>query len=492
MRIPLERDSQIPLYEQIETFIRQNIQTGRLLPETRLPASRQMAADLGINRITAENAYAELEADGLVYRRMGSGTYVASPPKILAGAQKPSSTALPHWQQALNPFERVPTFRQISQLQAQKLCREDHINLASGSCDAHLFPADEFRKVIQSVIHRDGTAAFEYGDYAGYLPLRETIAQILTSDGIPARAENVLVTSGSQQALALTVQLLLKPGDTILTEETSYSSALDLFHSLDLKVVGVPMDTKGMQVDKVEAVLQSVQPRLIYTIPNFHNPTGMCLSGQRRRQLIALADHYDVPILEDDFVGDLRYDGKAQPALKALDPGGRVIYMGTFSKMLMPGLRIGYVVAEGPVYEQLIMIKHIHDLATSSFIQRALQAYITVGRYQAHLRRACQAYRRRRSAMTNAIQRNMPPSVHFDPPQGGIFLWLRLPEWLSADEVYPYAYEEGVSFVPGSLFTTNGTSHNCMRLNFTMHSPEVNEEGIKRLSKAVQRLVKTG
>ncbi|RPH58182.1 MAG: PLP-dependent aminotransferase family protein, partial [Chloroflexi bacterium] len=255
------------------------------------------------------------------------------------------------------------------------------------------------------------------------------------------------------------------------------------------KIISVPMDGQGMQVEALEKLLQQHHPKLIYTIPNFHNPTGTCLNGARRRQLIILADRYNIPILEDDFVGDLRYDGRAQPALKALDPGGRVIYASTFSKMLMPGLRVGFLIIDGPLYDALVKFKRVNDLATSSLIQRALENYVTVGRYQAHLRRSCQIFRKRRNAMMEALHRHLPTGIRLDPPQGGLFLWLKLPDTLSADELLPLAVEEGVDFMPGSgFFTGADDGRNWLRLNFVVQPEEKIEAGILRLGKAVKRL----
>jgi GntR family transcriptional regulator/MocR family aminotransferase len=212
------------------------------------------------------------------------------------------------------------------------------------------------------------------------------------------------------------------------------------------------------------------------------------LSSSRRRDLLVLADRYNVPILEDDFVGDLRYEGRAQPSLKSLDPGGRVIYANTFSKMLMPGLRVGFLLVEGPVYERLVEFKRVQDLATSTLIQRALEAYVTVGRYQAHLRRSCQIFRKRRDAMIGAIQRSLPAGVHFDAPHGGLFLWVRLPDKLSASDLLPLARQEGVDFMPGDRFFPDGDrGRDWMRLNFVLQSPEDIEEGIKRLGRAIEQ-----
>jgi GntR family transcriptional regulator/MocR family aminotransferase len=492
MRIPLDRQSTLPLYRQIETALRQGILSGGLSPDTRLPATRQLARDLGVNRITVETAYAELEADGLIASRVGSGSYVlpaCSPPP--RPPDSPACPPWPAWQQAVHARSELAGPPLPAPAPAPQT-----ISFAGGTGDSRLFPADDFRKVMQAVMRRDGAAALEYGDPRGYAPLRGTIARVLASQGLQAHPDNILITAGSQAALALVAQLLLKPGDGILVESPTYSGALDLFRALRLRVVGIPIDERGMQVEALESLLARQQPGLIYTIPNFHNPTGTCLSSQRRRQLMAVADRYGVPILEDDFVGDLRYEGRAQPALKALDPGGRVIYVSTFSKMLMPGLRVGFLAVEGPVYAGLAGLKRASDLATSNLIQRALEAYVTVGRYQAHLRRSCQIYHKRRDAMLRAIRRHLPAGVRCDPPQGGLFVWLRLPASLSAGQLLPLAAEEGVTFDPGGRFFPDGAAGecaaspwgDCLRLNFAVQTPEAIDEGIRRLGQALRRL----
>ena len=486
MRIPIDRESGEPLYRQIEDFLRRNIVSGRLAPETRLPATRRLAEDLGVNRITVENAYAELEADGLLFSRMGSGTYVLKQSPFAPGPILDPKAPWPLWQQDLQSRKGTVS----APAPAEMLKAAGHgspVNFAGGSGDSRMFPVEEYRKVIQTVLKRDGMEALEYGEVKGYAPLRSTVAHVLASQGIPARAENVLITAGSQPAIALVTQLLLRPGDTLLVESPTYSLALDLFRALHLKVTGIPMDANGMQVEKLEQLLQQHHPRMIYTIPNFHNPTGACLSAQRRRQLMALADRYNVPILEDDYVGDLRYEGRALPALKAIDPGGRVIYASTFSKMLMPGLRVGFVVADGPVYDSMVETKHIHDLATSNLHQRALEAYVTVGRYQAHLRRCSILYRKRRDAMIQAIDRHLPASCRVDPPQGGLFAWLRLPDGLSSGRLLPLACEQGVAFAPGGGFFPDGSEGDSfLRLNYVSHPPDEIEEGIRRLGKAIR------
>jgi GntR family transcriptional regulator/MocR family aminotransferase len=365
--------------------------------------------------------------------------------------------------------------------------RSDLISFAAGLGDSALFPVKQFRRALHEVLGRDGREALGYGERPGYRPLRERIAHILATQGIQARPEQLLITSGAQQGLALAARLLLRPGDVVLVESPTYAGAIDLFRSLDVRLAGVPVDDEGMQVDLAEEVLRVTRPRLIYTMPTFQNPTGTCLSLARRRHLLALADRYNVPLVEDEFVGDLRYEGAAQPPLAALDPGGRVIYMGTFSKMLMPGLRLGYLLASGPVYDRLLACKRVDDLASSSLIQRALETYITVGRYQGHLQRACQLYRRRRDAMADALRHYLPEDTHWLVPMGGLFIWLRLPDGLTSDELLPFARAEGVAFAPGGLFFGGGRPQPYLRLNFAEHPPETIEEGIRRLGRAVTR-----
>jgi GntR family transcriptional regulator/MocR family aminotransferase len=489
MRIPIDHESHIALYQQIENYLREMIRSGQLPPETRLPATRQLAHDLNVNRITVETAYADLEADGLIFSRVGSGTYVLPSAGLPPLPERNPGAPWPLWQQALEADRSAARPAETAALPEESQ-HPNPINFAGGVGDSHLFPVDDFARVIRAVTRRDGMAALDYGENSGYGPLRATIAQVLTSQGVAVRPENVLVTAGSQQALALVAQILLRPGDTVLVESPTYGGALDLFRTLRMKIVGVPLDERGMQVEQLEPLLQQHHPRLIYTIPNFQNPTGTCLSSARRRQLIALADRYNVPILEDDFVGDLRYEGRAQPALKSLDPGGRVIYVSTFSKMLMPGLRVGFLVADGPVYTSLVDCKSLTDLTTSSLLQRAVEAYVTVGRYQAHLRRSCQIYPKRRDAMLQAVQRHLP-GAHVEPPQGGLYLWLRLPGGLSSAGLLPLALAEGVVFAPGgSFFSDPAEGAPYLRLNFVTQRPEMIEEGILRLGRAL-RLMRT-
>lgn len=485
MRIPLDRQSNTPLYQQIQDYLRAQILSGELAPDTRLPATRKLAQELGVSRITVQNAYADLESGGLIGSRAGSGSYVLESASLPPAAGGESAVAWPLWQQALAAANAQQAAFAATQTPAAAI-PADLISF-TGVGDPQQFPVQDFSKALRTVIKQDGVAALEYGAFgAGFPPLRQTITHILASQGVRAQPEHVLITSGSQQALALVCQVLLKPGDVIFTEQPTYNLALDLFRALDLNIVGVPVDADGMQTAALEPLIQQYHPRLLYTIPNFQNPTGVCLSSARRRTLVQLAERYNLPILEDDFVGDLRYEGRTQPAIKALDPGGHVIYVGTFSKMLMPGLRVGYLVAEGPVFARLLQAKQAADLTTSPLMQRTLHEYVTVGRYQIHLRRSTRLYRKRRDAMLAAIARHLPADVQMTPPQGGLFVWLRLPAGVSARALLPAALAVGVEYAPGGRFFPDpADGERFLRLNFATQPPQRIDTGVRRLGRVL-------
>lgn len=487
MQIPLNHSTAVPLYRQIEDHLRQSIMSGNLAPGTRLPATRSLAHDLGVNRVTAEAAYAELEADGLISSRVGSGTFVTFPAPSAVRPAGGRSNPWPLWQRSLEATQQAAAWTSPDEM-LRAAGHPRPISFAGGTGDPGLFPTDDFRKAIQSVARRDGSAIMGYGESVGYEPLRNTVTRILASQGLETRPQHVLITTGSQQALALATELLLKPGDTVMVESPTYGRILDLFHSLSLTIVGVPADALGIQTDVLEGLLQQHHPKMIYVMPDFQNPTGACLDNARRRHLIDLAGRYNVPILEDDYIGDLRFEGSGRPPLKALDPGGRVIYASTFSKMLMPGLRLGFLVAEGPVFDCLVWGKRVHDVATPNLLQRALEEYVTVGRYQAHLRRSCMVYRKRRDAMMAAIRRWLPASVRVDPPRGGLFAWLRLPDGLSSEDLLVKACREGVAFAPGTEFFVNSEDGlGFARLNFAAVADDTIEEGIMRLGRAMSQ-----
>jgi GntR family transcriptional regulator/MocR family aminotransferase len=483
MEVPLNRDSPVPLYRQIQEHIARLIQEGALVPEARLPATRQLAADLGVNRITVSNAYAELEAAGLVYAQTGRGTFVSTA-QPNATPQRSRPGVLPLWQQALAAQPSLSSDGQWQTL-LERAREPGVISFAGGVPALDTFPVEDFRRAMQSVIKRDGQAALDYGSVQGYPPLREAIAHFLGEQGIVAMAEELFIASGSQQALSLVAMALLQPGDTVIVESPTYSNAIQLFQWLRVRMLSVPVDQDGLQVALLEHLLQSHRPGMIYTIPTFHNPTGTTLSGERRRRLLALAGRYGLPILEDDYVGDLRYDGPREPSLMALDRVGSVIHVSTFSKALMPGPRVGFVLTRGPLLQRLVALKRRTDLGTSALIQRTLEIYISEGRWRSHTRRVRRVYRRRRDAMMAALERYFPENVQWTAPRGGFFVWVRLPNHVSITDLYLAALERQVAFAPGPLFFPGVPAYPAIRLSFSQEPPERITEGIERLGQAL-------
>lgn len=315
MHIPLDREQDVPLYLQIEEALRRAILTGVFVDGDKLPSTRTLAAELAVSRLTVDNAYAELAAKGFLHQRRGSGAYVAHP-QAQARPARPSSDA-PF------PLESFTTLTSRLDGYADAPLPEGLINFAAGVGSPKVFPLEAFRKVLLSVLSRHAEEAFSYGEYCGYYPLRDTLSRILSAQGIPTQAEQVLITNGSQHAISLVVQSLLAPGDTVIVEEPTYAEALGLLRQHRINIVTVPGDRHGMRVDLLPELLERHRPKLIYTIPNFHNPTGRCLSEARRRRLLAIAQQAGVVITEDDFVGDLRYQGQTAAVTAGAGAAGR-------------------------------------------------------------------------------------------------------------------------------------------------------------------------
>lgn len=494
MEIPLEREGETPLYQQIQKHIARLIQEGILLAHTRLPATRQLASDLGVNRITVSNAYAELEAAGLVYGQLGRGTFVSPPlPERLPGQtadQHPQPESNRHilWQDALAARPAPSGDTRWSRL-LQRAQDPGVISFAGGVPDVETFPLEDFRSAMATVFKRDGQDAMNYGSVQGYPPLREAIASFLRENGIGAVPQQILITSGSQQAISLIAMVLLQPGDTVVVESPTYANAIQMFQWLRVQVLGVPVDEEGMRVDLLEHLLKQHPAQLIYTIPTFHNPTGTTMSGHRRRALLALASRFSLPVVEDDYIGGLRYDGPNEPSLKAMDQTGNVIHISTYSKMLMPGPRIGFVLTQDPLLERLVALKHQIDIGASNLIQRTLEAYIGDGRWRAHTRRVSRLYQKRRDAMVNAMQRHFPPEAQWSVPKGGFFVWVRLPDQIAVIDLYQTAIEHQVAFAPGPMFFPGEPAYPAFRLSFSQHSEEKIEEGIARLGQVLYQAI---
>lgn len=375
--------------------------------------------------------------------------------------------------------------------------RPEIISFAGGLPAPDVFPVERFKEACHKVLSEDGAQALQYGATEGFPPLREMIARNLARYGIFARAENVLITSGSQQALDLIGKLLINRGDRILVEAPTYLGALQAFNVYGAQYVPVPVDNDGLVTEELDASLRA-GPKFMYVLPNFQNPAGVTLSAGRRHQLILLADKYGIPIVEDDPYGQLRYEGEHLAPLVVLDREnlrrdsgftlGNVIYLSTFSKTLAPGIRLAWIVAPEDVISKLVLLKQAADLHTSTFNQHIAFEVARDGFLDQHVKLIRQVYRERRDAMLHALHEYFPPEVTWTHPQGGLFLWVTMPEGTDSQALFQSALAEEVAFVPGeSFYTDNGIEGGRhMRLNFSYSQPDQIREGIRRLSVAVK------
>jgi len=485
--IPLDRESEEPIYRQLIRYVRAQIDSGMLTAGTRLPASRDLARTLSISRISVVNAYAELRAEGYLSAHAGRGTFVA-------GEHAESDAPVQHLMQSNgnghhHPLD-APLMPDRSLREMMRLARKPGvINFSHGVPPPEFFPVHHLKDALNIVLDRDGARALGYEQPEGYAPLRATVRDYVSALGIQCNPDQVLITGGTQQALDLIVQAILGEGDLLLTENPTYLGMLDIARTRRVQVMGIPMDEDGIRLDVLENIILDHHPRLLYVMPTFQNPTGHVMPIHRRRQLLNLANDYHLTLLEDSVYHEFRYEGDPVPPLKALDENGIVIHTSGFTKNLLPGMRIGYVIANTTHLERLIRVKQSADISTPGLNQRAIHLMLERGVLAKQLERNNRELRRRRDVAVDAARRFLPTGSKFDIPEGGLYLWIELPKsGPTASELYISAIQMGVAYGIGSVFFTDGSGSYKIRLNFAAQKPTEIEEGFKRLGKAWREL----
>jgi DNA-binding transcriptional MocR family regulator len=483
LSIPLDRDGEEPIYRQLIRHIRMQIESGTLTAGARLPASRDLARQLNISRISVVNAYAELRAQGYLSAHAGRGTFVSGE----TSSPTPNTNSNHNAHTATKEVPKTPD-RSIREM--MRLARKPGvISFSHGSPPADFFPFQNLRDAINAVLERDGASALGYEPAEGYGPLRVAVRNYISALGINCSADQILITGGTQQALDLVVQALLTEGDTIVTENPTYIGMIDIVRARRVQIHGINMDEDGMRLDELENYIIDNNPKLIYVMPTFHNPTGNVMPLHRRRQLLNLANDYHIPVLEDGVYHELRFEGESIPPLKALDESGIVIHASGFTKMLLPGLRIGYLVTDHEHYERLTRLKQAADISTPGLNQRAIHLMLERGVLSQQVERNNRELRRRRDIAIAAAQKHFPPGTRWNVPDGGMYLWVQLPKnGPNAAELYITAVQMGVAYAIGNVFYTNGTGSHRMRINFgTQRAAEI-EEGFRRLGRAWREL----
>jgi 2-aminoadipate transaminase len=372
--------------------------------------------------------------------------------------------------------------------------RPDVISLAGGLPDTSTFPPESYASLMNSVAVESCARALQYGPTEGLTLVKGCIAQVMHAEGMEVDPDELLVTSGGQQVIDLVCKTLVDPGDVIVTEAPTYPGAVPTFSAYQADVVQITMDRDGMRTDELSETLDSLErsgrrPKFIYTVPNFHNPAGVTLSLERRRELVRIAGERELLVLEDNPYGLLRYEGTPLPTLRSLDGGEFVIYAGTFSKILSPGVRLGWTTAPAPVLQKMNVGKQGTDLCSSSISQYFVSAYFESTEWEDYVRSLIEIYRRRRDVMLDSLAEHLPREASWTHPQGGLFIWASLPEYIDTTDLLARALEEHVAFVPGRAAFMDGRGGSSMRLNFSGVDEERIREGIRRLGEVVREQV---
>ncbi|GFN36175.1 aminotransferase-like domain-containing protein [Tepidimicrobium xylanilyticum] len=389
---------------------------------------------------------------------------------------------------ALNYAKRMNNIRASEIRELLKLTqRPEVISFAGGLPAPELFPVEEFKRVAEEVLDEKGTAALQYGPTEGYLPLREKIVERMKKVKVDLESDNILITNGSQQGLDFSARIFINPGDVIICESPSYLGAINAFKAYEPRFVEVETDDEGMIMEDLEKALkENENVKFIYVIPDFQNPSGKTWSLERRKGLVELANKYNVAIIEDNPYGELRFEGEILPAVKHFDTEGRVIFLGTFSKIFCPGLRLGWVAADKEVLNKYVLVKQGADLQSSTISQMEVAKFLEVYDIEEHIEKLKKVYKKRKDLMIKTMEEEFPEGIKFTNPEGGLFTWVVLPKHINARKLAEKALEKNVAFVPGGSFFPNGGNENTFRMNYSNMDEERIVEGIKRLASVLK------
>jgi 2-aminoadipate transaminase len=408
-----------------------------------------------------------------------------------SGSRRPRSTARDIERYASLFAERTKVMKSSAMRDLMALTeRPDVISLAGGLPDTSTFPPDSYASLMSVVAAKSCARALQYGPTEGLALVKRCIVEVMAAEGMQLDPDGVLVTTGGQQVIDLVCKTLLDPGDVVVCEAPTYPGAVPTFCAYEATVVQVTMDRDGMRMDELDATLDALErdghrPKFIYTVPNFHNPAGVTMSLERRRKLVRIAGERELLVLEDNPYGLLRYEGTPLPTLRSLDGGEFVIYASTFSKILSPGVRLGWTVAPAPVLQKLNIGKQASDLCSSSISQYFVGAYFDSGPWEEYVRSLIEIYRRRRDVMLDSLAEHFPREADWTHPEGGLFIWATLPDYIDTTDLLARVLEEHVAFVPGRAAFVDGRGGSAMRLNFSGVGEDEIREGIRRIGEVV-------
>lgn len=490
----LDRNGPVPVQRQLADHLRQRILRGDLVPGSRLPSTRDLAASLGVHRRAVVQAFGLLEAEGLVVAGVGQGTFVRSHPDAagiagIPGTPRAAGTASGHdggafaWSGILGGVQRQEDLQEFLR---RAPVPADTVVFTGATPDPEHFPAEEFRGILDEVLRAEGPRSLDYAPPAGLPSLRSWLAERLTARGIPTDPSQVVIVNGSQQGLDLIARTLLGPGARVLVEEPSYSNGFRLFESHGAEIEGVATDGQGLLPVRLAEALRRGPAALLYVMPIFQNPTGAVLDPERIDPILELAARHRLPILEDHFDAELVYQGEDPTPIKARDDREQVILLGTFSKILFPGLRLGWLVLPAPLVERVVQIKQMADLSSGLLVQHALDLYCRRGLLDAHLARVRAVNGERLRTLLASLGAEMPAGVRWTTPRGGMTVWITLPPEVDSLALLEEARRRGVEYSPGALFYPNGGGGEHLRLCYVRETEARIRLGVARLGAAVR------
>jgi DNA-binding transcriptional MocR family regulator len=462
------------LSTQIREHVRDLIERGVLVPGMRLPPVRALAEQLAVNQVTVAKAYRELAESNLIKGRRGGGSFVRAPVNQPALDDPTDFTARPLLAERLFELARAPGVIAFT----SNYPAIDDINVA------------EFRECIRISATDKLDSCFHYDPPLGRPELRRQIQTYLKAQGIETDADNVVVTSGGQQAIDLSVRALVPPGAPVIVEKPAYYGAINALRGVRARILEVPVEDDGMNLDILKSYLIRDRARFIYTNPTFQNPTGSTMGEAKRRTLLALAGEFNAVILEDDHSSEIRFSGQSVPAIRALaDENDPVLYARGFGKVFLPGTRLGYLVVPDSLRRKILMAKAYNDLHSNSFMQEAVACYLARRSYQKLLERQREKYGRCQRLLYDGLVAGMPAGATVNHPEGGLSLWLTLPEGADVSELYFRAVRRGVAFVSGEVFYASSSKSRSLRISFGLNQPQELEEGVERLCSVVKDLL---
>ena len=476
MLLTLDSALDKPLYAQIRDQIRERIASGALRIGERLEPSRELAKRLSVHRTTVGNAYADLEAEGLIEGTVGRGTFVSPMAESLKQSHQVARRANHDvfWNSF---FSDEPQDDALGRLM-RSATAPGVISFATAHGPDELMPVDLVRRATDAVLRREGARILQYGSSDGHPPLKKYLQGRLRRDGIAVELDEMLITNGCQQSLDLLRRSLLAAGDAVVCENPTYTGLWHVFQAPGVRLIGVPVRSEGMDLEFLSAVLEQNKVKLILTSPSFQNPTGQSMPLAARKKLLELAARFQAPVVEDDIYGALRFRGREVPPLKALDSAGLVIYLNSFSKVGFSGLRVGWMVAERRVIERVRWTKQGSDLHTNMLGQAVLEEFGRRGWLDKLLRRARNLYERKLAATERAMRRYFPPEAKCIYPEGGMSVWVELPAGMDATDLLVKARDRRVIFAPARFYYFQNVQHNAFRICFSGVPDDQIEKGI--------------